>query len=159
MLPEAFRKRMQLQLGTEYEAFAESLEGERYRALRVNPLKGGESPSEARERFLAVSPWRLEQVPWEADGFYYAPAGPGGKTCQKAEGFDGKLCPKEEDAQAPEGPGRHPYHEAGVYYIQEPSAMAPVAFLGAEPGEKVLDPLLGERVPRSPGECRERGCW
>ncbi len=139
MLPEAFRKRMQLQLGTEYEAFAESLEGERYRALRVNPLKGGESPSEARERFLAVSPWRLEQVPWEADGFYYAPAGPGGKTCQKAEGFDGKLCPKEEDAQAPEGPGRHPYHEAGVYYIQEPSAMAPVAFLGAEPGEKVLD--------------------
>ena len=47
MLPEAFRKRMQLQLGTEYEAFAESLEGERYRALRVNPLKGGESPSEA----------------------------------------------------------------------------------------------------------------
>lgn len=127
MLPEVFRKRMQLQLGTEYEAFAESLEGARHRALRVNPLKGGESPAEARARFLALSPWRLEPVPWEADGFYYIPGGLGGKS-----------CPEAEDAGIP-GPGRHPYHEAGVYYIQEPSAMAPVVFLGAKPGEKVLD--------------------
>ncbi|HBM48459.1 MAG TPA: RNA methyltransferase [Lachnoclostridium sp.] len=36
-------------------------------------------------------------------------------------------------------PGRHPYHEAGVYYIQEPSAMAVVALLGPKPGERVLD--------------------
>lgn len=127
MLPEAFRKRMQLQLGTEYEAFARNLEGERYRALRVNPLKGGESPAEARARFLALSPWQLEPVPWEADGFYYI-----------AAGFSGKSCLEAEDARIP-GPGRHPYHEAGVYYIQEPSAMAPVVFLGAKPGEKVLD--------------------
>ena len=36
-------------------------------------------------------------------------------------------------------PGRHPYHEAGVYYIQEPSAMAVVALLAPKPGERVLD--------------------
>ena len=36
-------------------------------------------------------------------------------------------------------PGRHPYHEAGVYYIQEPSAMAPAEYLMAEPGERILD--------------------
>ncbi len=128
MLPEAFRKRMQLQLGTEYEAFAESLAGERWRALRVNPLKGGEGLSKAGERFLAISPWQLEPVPWEADGFYYALAGP-----------DRPFSQGPEDGPALAGPGKHPYHDAGVYYIQEPSAMAPVVFLGAEPGEKVLD--------------------
>lgn len=125
MLPEAFQKRMQSQLGTEYEAFARSLEGERHRALRVNPLKGGESPSEARRRFLALSPWHLEPVPWEEDGFYY--------VSEESGRYFGA------GEQAYQTPGRHPYHEAGVYYIQEPSAMAPVAFLGAEPGEKVLD--------------------
>lgn len=36
-------------------------------------------------------------------------------------------------------PGRHPYHEAGAYYIQEPSAMAVVSLLEPKPGEKVLD--------------------
>lgn len=36
-------------------------------------------------------------------------------------------------------PGKHPFHEAGVYYIQEASAMAPAAALGAKPGERVLD--------------------
>lgn len=113
MLPKIFQQRMQSQLGEEYETFIKSLEGERHRALRVNPLKGGEGSSKARERFLALSPWQLEPVPWEENGFYYA--------CGDA------------------GPGRHPYHEAGVYYIQEPSAMAPVAFLGAKPGERILD--------------------
>lgn len=41
----------------------------------------------------------------------------------------------KEDAQ----PGKHPFHEAGVYYIQEASAMAPVTALCARPGERVLD--------------------
>ncbi len=36
-------------------------------------------------------------------------------------------------------PGKHPYHEAGVYYIQEPSAMAPVNYLDPKPGDKILD--------------------
>ncbi|MDE6517112.1 MAG: hypothetical protein K2L18_04590, partial [Acetatifactor sp.] len=95
MLPEAFQKRMQSQLGTEYEAFARSLEGEHHRALRVNPLKGGESPSEARRRFLALSPWHLEPVPWEEDGFYY--------VSEESGGYSG---PGETAYQTP---GRHPY--------------------------------------------------
>ena len=36
-------------------------------------------------------------------------------------------------------PGKHVYHEAGVYYIQEASAMAPAVALEARPGEKILD--------------------
>ena len=36
-------------------------------------------------------------------------------------------------------PGLHPFHDAGVYYLQEPSAMAPVGLLDVHPGQRVLD--------------------
>ncbi len=36
-------------------------------------------------------------------------------------------------------PGRHPYHDAGLYYLQEPSAMVAAALLGPQPGELILD--------------------
>ena len=109
MIPEKFRDRMKLQLGGEYEAFMEALEQERYQALRVNPMKMD------REEFLRRSPFALLPVPWVENGFYYEKNG--------------------EDPQ----PGKHPWHEAGVYYIQEPSAMAAVPFLEAAPGERILD--------------------
>ena len=53
-----------------------------------------------------------ENVPWEPEGFYYDPTS---------------------------RPGLHPYHDAGVYYLQEASAMAPVALLDPQPGEWVCD--------------------
>lgn len=53
-----------------------------------------------------------KKVPWTENGYYY----------------------KEEDR-----PGKHPFHEAGVYYIQEASAMASAVYLDAQPGERVLD--------------------
>ncbi len=64
------------------------------------------------EEFLKNSPFDLRAVPWTKNGFYY-----------------------REEQQ----PGKHPFHEAGLYYIQEPSAMAPVPFLEVKPGERVLD--------------------
>lgn len=36
-------------------------------------------------------------------------------------------------------PGRHPFHAAGLYYLQEPSAMAVVGALDVQPGDHVLD--------------------
>lgn len=62
--------------------------------------------------FLRISPFELKPVPWTRDGFYY-PEG--------------------------ESPGKHPYYHAGLYYIQEPSAMLPGKVLDAQPGENVLD--------------------
>ena len=59
-----------------------------------------------------VLPFVQEQIPWEPSGYYYDP-----------------------DAR----PGLHPYHEAGVYYLQEASAMAPVSLLDPQPGERVCD--------------------
>jgi NOL1/NOP2/sun family putative RNA methylase len=35
--------------------------------------------------------------------------------------------------------GKHPFHSAGLYYLQEPSAMAPVSILNPQPGEWILD--------------------
>lgn len=65
-----------------------------------------------KEVFLEKNLFAKSPVPWEEDGFYY----------------------DNEDR-----PGKHPYHEAGVYYIQEPSAMAPVHYLEPNPGEMILD--------------------
>lgn len=61
---------------------------------------------------LQKLPFVSERVVWESNGFYFEPQGQ---------------------------PGKHPFHEAGVYYIQEASAMAPVHYLDAKPGEKILD--------------------
>jgi len=35
--------------------------------------------------------------------------------------------------------GQHPFHRAGLYYLQDPSAMSPAELLNPQPGEKVLD--------------------
>ncbi|KRQ87103.1 Ribosomal RNA small subunit methyltransferase F [Caloramator mitchellensis] len=60
-----------------------------------------------------------------------------------------KICPFDVKGEVPwaknglyieeEKPGRHPYHAAGLYYIQEPSAMSVTPQLDIKPGEKVLD--------------------
>ncbi len=36
-------------------------------------------------------------------------------------------------------PGLHPYHLAGLYYLQDPSAMSAAELLDPQPGERVLD--------------------
>ena len=57
-------------------------------------------------------PFVTAPVPWEPMGFYYDPE---------------------------QRPGLHVFHEAGVYYLQEASAMAPVALLDPQPGETICD--------------------
>ncbi len=54
----------------------------------------------------------LSPVPWCAGGFYYPPAA---------------------------RPGKSPFHDAGLFYMQEPSAMLPAALLAPKPGMRVLD--------------------
>ena len=48
-------------------------------------------------------------------------------------------CPSGFLVQGDEALGKHPYHAAGLYYIQEPSAMAVAEALAPRPGELVLD--------------------
>ncbi len=81
-------------------------------------LKSLERPRAVALRFNPLKgeqpqlPFVEAQVPWEPAGYYYTP-----------------------EAR----PGLHVYHEAGVYYLQEASAMAPVALLDPQPGETVCD--------------------
>lgn len=111
-LPEAFVEKMEKLLGSDAEAFFKSYDAERKFGLRVNPLKqkSGEMPEEGEP--LGDYLKGLAKVPWAEEGFYY-----------------------EADMR----PGRLPFHEAGAYYIQEPSAMSVAEALSPKPGEQILD--------------------
>ena len=55
--------------------------------------------------------------------------------CGEAIGWAQNGCYLLPDSR----PGLHPYHDAGLYYLQEASAMAPVGLLDVRPGQRVLD--------------------
>ena len=50
-----------------------------------------------------------------------------------------EWCPTGRRYQEPVRPGLHPWHDAGVYYIQEPSAMIAAELAAPRPGERILD--------------------
>ena len=130
MLPELFCEKMKTLLGEEYEAFLAALDRPRALGLRLNPLKfchseqSEESVPQSNSVFQIkdlknssifhsqFSTFNLTPVPWCDTGYYYDPSA---------------------------RPGLHPYHAAGAYYLQEPSAMAPAALLDPQPGERILD--------------------
>ena len=62
--------------------------------------------------FEKIAPFHLTKIPWTENGYYY----------------------EEQDM-----PARHPFYYAGMYYLQEPSAMTPASRLVSQPGDKVLD--------------------
>lgn len=64
------------------------------------------------DQFDSISPYPLTPLPWTSSGFTI----PTGSR-----------------------PGKHPYHAAGLYYLQDPSAMAVAEYLDPQPGDKVLD--------------------
>ncbi|MCR4690383.1 MAG: RsmB/NOP family class I SAM-dependent RNA methyltransferase [Lachnospiraceae bacterium] len=123
-LPETFRNDMKDLLGEEYPAFLES-----YNASCPPTFMAGCKDDDPAPVLEALSDCGLlpedffekeeagcvrdaYRVPWNSFGFYYDPAA---------------------------APGKHVLHEAGFYYIQEASAMAPVSFLEPRPGERILD--------------------
>lgn len=64
------------------------------------------------EEFEAVSPFPVKRIPWVDNGFFYS-----------EEVF----------------PAQHPYYAAGLYYLQEPSAMTPASRLPVKEGDRILD--------------------
>lgn len=108
-LPKEFIRKMELLLGEEFNSYLDSFHKPAFHGLRINTLKTDP------ETFFKNAPWELKQVPWILNGFYY-----------NADGQEDK-------------PARHPYYYAGLYYLQEPSAMTPASLLPIEPGDVVLD--------------------
>lgn len=109
-LPAAYQEAVTAMLGpTEAEAFLASYAAPRAYGLRLNTLKI-KTASTAASKLAEL--FDLRPVPWCGTGYYY-----------------------EESTR----PGKHPYHAAGLYYIQEPSAMSAVELLDPQPGQTVLD--------------------
>ncbi len=114
-LPEEYMKRMSELLGEDYEPFIRSYSEQRTYGLRINPLKV-DLHDENKIKAILTQPGcnidPADRVTWCDEGYYY-----------------------NEDSC----PGRSPYHEAGAYYIQEPSAMAVTSMLDPKPGERICD--------------------
>ena len=110
-LPIEFEKKMKAFLGNEWDDFLYSYDNNRFQALRFNTLKV-QSPEERMRilKVLGISPDK--RVSWANEAYYF-----------------------DENVR----PGKHPYHEMGLYYIQEPSAMSAAALLAPKPGMRVLD--------------------
>lgn len=66
-----------------------------------------------KDKLLSLNLYSLQEIPWTNEGFYY-----------------------DESIYRP---GKNPLHEAGAYYLQEPSAMSVVPKLDVQEGEKILD--------------------
>lgn len=94
----------------------QSLLGEEYAAFSASfdrPLCTGLRLNPLKTGFTGdLSRFSLSPVPWCPTGYVY---------------------------DAASRPGLSSYHAAGLYYLQEPSAMAPAELLDPQPGERVLD--------------------
>ncbi|MDG0813617.1 RsmB/NOP family class I SAM-dependent RNA methyltransferase [Cohnella rhizosphaerae] len=110
-LPQIYVERIAALLGDETGAFLRSMEAPRSYGLRLHTPKLSAANGEPAMRSL-TSRFGLAPVPWCGTGFAY----------------DGDTRP-----------GKHPYHHAGLYYIQEPSAMIAAELLDPQPGDVVLD--------------------
>ncbi len=114
-LPIEFEKKMKAFLGNEWEEFLYSYDNNRFQALRFNTLKVGKNKSVEEEIAGIMDKLCIpmdKKVTWANDAYYY-----------------------DEEKR----PGKHLYHEMGLYYIQEPSAMSAAALLAPKPGMRVLD--------------------
>lgn len=110
-LPIEFEKKMKAFLGNEWDDFLYSYDNNRFQALRFNTLKV--QSTEERMWILKVLGISSDKkVSWADEAYYF-----------------------DENVR----PGKHPYHEMGLYYIQEPSAMSAAALLAPKPGMRVLD--------------------
>jgi len=107
-----------MQLPKEFTEQMKELLGDKYEeyeksfsAPRVYGLRVNTGKISVKD-FLKITPFHLTPIPWVENGFYYPPG---------------------------EQVSRHPHYFAGLYYIQEPSAMIPASRLPVEPGDYVLD--------------------
>ena len=80
-------------------------------SFEEKPMSSIRINEEKVKDFLKISPFELEKIPFIHNGYYTS---------------DPNI-------------GKHPYYDAGLYYIQEASAMTPAENLPIEEGDYVLD--------------------
>ena len=124
-LPPLFLARMETQLGDEYAAFLETYDQPPSVGLRVNTLKL------TPEDFLALGPNFLTSTP-SPSATRHSPS---------ASSHPPRIPWSPAGFLLPPGsrPGKHPYHAAGLYYLQDPAAQAVAELMAPRPGERILD--------------------
>lgn len=120
-LPIAYKAAMKDLLKDDYEAYIRSLDEKPYVGIRTNLLKL--TPEKLKE----ILDRDFKNIPWVKEGFYFEEE-KGILTTSSLSGSD-KI----------KSISKNPYYFAGLYYIQEPSAMTPAMVAGIVPGDKVLD--------------------
>ncbi len=145
-LPKEFKNRMKALLGDEYEAFAEAFEKESgVKGLRfsMSRLPENKSPedvlrsvfSTGEENGFENREKEYEKIPWSTAGYYWEEAALKPEDTTDLAG----RRPEDDSERKTVRPGKSIYHEAGAFYMQEPSAMVVATLADVKPGEKVLD--------------------
>jgi len=136
-IPNEFKNRMKEYLGDEYDAFIASYDKAEVKGLRINTKAPGDILGALCDEKSEISAELFfTRIPWIDNGYSYIQSDDGNTLDANTDetlATDSRLC------KISLRPGKHPYHEAGAYYIQEPSAMSPAIYLDAEPGDRVLD--------------------
>mgnify|MGYP000202324936 FL=1 len=106
-----------MHLPEKFQKEMETLLGDEYQAFKESYDRQPENGLRLNRRkvtgeeFLTRSPFLLKKIPWIDNGYTYGTG----------------------------TPAKDPYYYAGLYYLQEPSAMTPANRLSPEPGDYVLD--------------------
>jgi len=130
-LPKEYCERMKFLLGEEYGEYLESFSMAPHTAYRVNTWKV------SLERWEELARHSGDAQAGEMDSL---PAEDGGQACSLFSGAKVPWCEKGYYYPGEEcSPAKHPYYYAGLYYIQEPSAMIPASILPVVSGDRVLD--------------------
>ena len=116
-LPEEFIERMKIRLGQDWEAFLEACSMPPKRGLRLNLQKLEANPEFPLEDWKEN--WKLDELIKESSREY--------------------LCDEEYLQSIGVQIGHDAYHEAGLYYIQDPSAMSVVPYMEIRPFDRCLD--------------------
>ena len=120
-LPKSYVDAMKELLEGDYDAYIKSLDEKPYVGIRTNLLKLN------KEKLKEILDRDFKEIPWVKEGFYF----------EEEKGV--LTTPSLSNIEKIKSISKNPYYFAGLYYIQEPSAMTPAMVAGIKPGDKVLD--------------------
>lgn len=120
-LPKSYVDAMKELLEGDYDAYIKSLDEKPYVGIRTNLLKL------TKEKLKEILDRDFKEIPWVKEGFYF----------EEEKGV--LTTPSLSNIEKIKSVSKNPYYFAGLYYIQEPSAMTPAMVAGIKPGDKVLD--------------------
>ncbi len=120
-LPKSYVDAMKELLEGDYDAYIKSLDEKPYVGIRTNLLKL------TKEKLKEILDRDFKEIPWVKEGFYF----------EEEKGV--LTTPSLSNIEKIKSISKNPYYFAGLYYIQEPSAMTPAMVAGIKPGDKVLD--------------------